>query len=168
MRIRCALLCLFLGWPLAGWGEDQVTSTNPADTNLVVPRSDGRGGQSAGDVSNVSEYLEEKFQIPARTVPETPPGSNDLAAVDGRIYRNVQVWKAEPDGVTFRHDEGLTKLAFPLLPEDWQKKYGYNPEAAAAYQRVLADAFKEAERNQQMLREQINAARTTPAAEESQ
>ncbi len=159
MRIRCALLSLFLALPLAG----------RAETNISVRSLEGEDvlTKPAGDVSNVSEYLEEKFQIPAQPVPETPPGSNDLATVDGRIYRNVQVWKAEPDGLTIRHDEGLTKLAFPLLPEDWQKKYDYDPETAAAYQRVLADAFKEAERNQQMLREQINAARAKPAAEES-
>ena len=132
MRIRSALLCLCLGWPLAGWGEDPP----------------------AGDVTNITAYLETKFQLPA---PETPPGSNDLVTTDGRIFRNVQVWKNEPDGVTFRHDEGLTKLEFPLLPADWQKKYGYDPEAAATYQRVVADAVQEAERTQQQLRQQMQA-----------
>ena len=137
MRIRFVLLCLCLGWPLAGWGEDR----------------------SSGDVSNITEYLEGKFQLPAPPLPAAPPGSNDFVAADGRIFRNVQVWKREPDGLTLHHDEGLTKLEFSLLPEDWQKKYGYDPEAAAAYQRLLADAFKEAERNQQLLRDEIAADR---------
>lgn len=132
MRIGCAILCLCLGWPLAGRGEDQ---------------------KSAGDVTNIAAYLEGKFGIPA------PPGSNDLVAADGQVYRNVQVWKNEPDGLTIRHDGGLVKLEFPLLPEDWQKKYGYDPEGAAAYKRTVAAAIEEAERNQQMLREQIRTSR---------
>ena len=132
MRIRYALLCLFLGWPLAGRGQD---------------------------VTNITEYLEKKFGIPAPPVPAAPPGSNDVATADGRIYRNVQVWKVEPDGLTLRHEEGLTKVEFSLLPEDWQKKYEYDPETAAAYQRAVAAALAEAERTQQLLREQIAADR---------
>ena len=110
--------------------------------------------------------MQEKFQIPAPPEPAAPPGSNDLATADGRIYRNVQVWKSEPDGVTIRHDEGLTKVEFPLLPEDWQKKYQYDPETAAAYRRAVADAVQEAERVQQLLREQIAAERAKPVPAE--
>ena len=158
MQIRRVLLCLFWGWPLAGWGEDPATSVSPADANAFV--------RPAGDVSNITEYLEQKFQIPARPVSEAPPGSNDVVTTDGRIFRNVQVWKTEPDGLTLRHDAGLTKLEFPLLPEDWQKKYGYDPEQAATYQRGVADAMQEAARNQQLLREQIAADRAKETPEE--
>ena len=132
MRIGCAILCLCLGWPLAGRGEDL---------------------KSAGDVTNITAYLEGKFGIPA------PPGSNDLVAADGQVYRNVQVWKNEPDGLTIRHDGGLVRLEFPLLPEDWQKKYGYDPEMAEDYKRTVAAALQEAEQAQQMLREQIRTSR---------
>ena len=155
MRIRCAMLCVCLGWPLAGRGEE-------ASTNLAVQRDDGAGRciQPAGDATNITEYLQGKFRIPA------PPGSNDLATADGRIYRNVQVWKSEPDGLTLRHDEGLAKLEFPQLPEDWRQKYEYDPEAAADYRRTVAAAVQEAERNQQALREQIAAERAKPIPEE--
>ena len=147
MRIRFALLGLFLG-PLVGWGAEPVPLAGQTEAAAVV--------QPAGDMSNITEYLEHKFQIPEAVA---PPGSNDLVTADGRIFRNVQVWKNEPDGVTIHHDEGLTKLEFPLLPEAWQKKYGYDPEAAAAYQRAVAEAIREAERNQQMFREQLRTGR---------
>lgn len=133
MRFRLALLCLCLGWPLGAWGED---------------------------VTNITEYLEKKFQVPA------PPGSNDLVTADGQIYRNVQVWNIEPDGLTLRHDAGLTKVEFPLLPEAWQKKYEYDPEMAATYKREVADAVAEAEQNQRLLREENVAARAKPIPEE--
>ncbi len=162
MRIRCVLFCMCLGWPLAGWGEDLTASASPADTNRVVQRSDQEDVsiKPAGDAADISEYLQEKFRIPAGPVSEAPPGSNDVATTDGQIYRNVQVWKVEPDGLTFRHDEGLTKVDFPLLPEEWQKKYEYDPELSAAYQRAVAAAFEEAERNQRIFREQNAIGRT--------
>jgi len=141
MRLRLAFLIGCLGWPLAGFGDDPPAAPTPTDA--VV--------QPAGDVSDVSAYLQEKFRIPA------PPGSNDVVATDGRVFRNAQPWKVEPDGVTLRHDEGLTKLEFPLLPEEWQKKYAYDPAEAAAYRRVLADALQEAERTQQQLRQQMQS-----------
>ena len=147
MGIRWALLCVCAGWPLASQGEE------PA----------GRAGVSipaAGDMTNVSEYLQGKFRL------APPPGSNDLATADGQVYRNVQVWKAEPDGLTLRHDEGLTKLAFPQLPEEWRKRYGYDPESAAAYRRLVADAMQEAERTQQLLREQMQADLAAPGGEQ--
>ncbi len=128
MRIRCVVLCVCLGWPLATWGADL---------------------KAAGDVTNITEYLEKKFQVQA------PPGSNDLAAADGRIFCNAQVWKVEPDGLTLRHAEGLDKVEFPLLPEACRQQYGYDPEAAATYQRSIAAAVAAAERSQRILREQI-------------
>ena len=169
MRIRSALLCVCLGWPLGGWGADLAAVTGQADTNVVVPRPDPEGIylKSAGDVTNITEYLQEKFRIPAQPVLAPPPGSNDVATADGRIYRNVQVWKIEPDGLTLRHAEGLDKVEFPLLPEAWQKKYEYDPEMAAAYQRAVAAAFAEAERNQRILRGPDAAAPAKPMAEES-
>ena len=152
MRIRWAWLCLCLGGALAGWAEGPAPSAAPAD-------------RSVGDVSNVTEYLREKFQIPTTQSSVLPPGPDDLAAEDGRIFRNVQVWRTEPDGLTVRHDEGLTKLEFPLLPEDWRTKYGYDPAVAAAYRQSVADAVREAERTQRLLREQIDADRAEPGAE---
>ena len=132
MRMGCVWLCLCAAWPLAGRGAER---------------------KSPGDETNITAYLEEKFGISA------PPGSNDLALADGRIYRNVQVWKVEPDGVTLRHDAGLDKVDFPQLPEAWRRTYGYDPEAAAAYRQAVAAAIAEAERSQQLLREQL---RTSP------
>ena len=168
MRIGCAILCLCLGWPLSGRGEDQIPATDQAETNLVVPRGarEGLVAQPASDVTNITEYLQEKFRIPARPVSETPPGSNDLATADGQVYRTVQVWKVEPDGLILRHAEGLDKVEFLQLPEEWRRKYGYDPELAAVYQRAVAVAAAEAERNQRLLREQMAPASAAPVAKD--
>jgi hypothetical protein len=42
------------------------------------------------------------------------------------------VLKVEADGVTFSHDDGITKVLFPLLPPTIQKQFDYDPQKAVA------------------------------------
>ena len=147
--------------------NDLVTRSGTVYRNASVRRTEADsvlinhdGGLAKVPFADIPEDLQEKFRAPPKPVLETPLGSNDLAAADGRIYRNVQVRKIEPDGLTLRHDAGLTKLVFPLLPEDWQRKYEYDPQQAARYERAMAAAREQAERDRQALREQNAAARS--------
>ena len=146
--------------------NDLVTRSGTVYRNAAVRRTEADsvlinhdGGLAKVPFADIPEDLQEKFRAPPKQVLETPLGSNDLAAADGRIYRNVQVRKIEPDGLTLRHDAGLTKLAFPLLPEDWQRKYEYDPQKAANYERATAAARAQAERDRQALRERNAAER---------
>lgn len=147
--------------------NDLVTRSGAVYRNAAVRRTEADavlihhdGGLAKVPFADIPEDLQEKFRSPPKPVLETPLGSNDLAAADGQIYRNVQVRKIEPDGLTLRHEAGLTKLAFPLLPEDWQRKYEYDPQKAAQYERATAAARKQAERDRQALRERNEAARS--------
>ena len=236
MRIRCAFLCLCVGWAMASRGEDLTTLTGLTYTNIAVQRYDWEGifikhsggiskiyfneiqadqrehykqmvpapvaeekpapappadlgpgdivtrsGQvyrhaairqtqpdvvaihHSGGVAQVPfadlpEDLRKQLRHPSRIAPSVPLGSNDLATADGQVFRNVQVRKIEPDGLTIQHDAGLIKLPFPVLPEDWQKKYEYDPQKAEAYQRATAAAKEQADRDQQAIREQNAAA----------
>lgn len=236
MQIRRALICLCLGWPLAGWGEDLTTLTGLTYTNVAVQRYDWEGifikhsggiskihyneiqadqrdhyrkmapapvvaekpapvppadvgpndlvvksgqvyrnasvrrveaesvlihhdgGMAKVPFADIPDELQEKFRTPPQPALETPLGSNDLATTDGQIYRQVRVRKIEPDGLTIRHEAGLAKLVFPLLPEDWQKKYEYDPQKAAAYRRAAAAAREQAEKDRQANRVQNAAA----------
>jgi hypothetical protein len=61
--------------------------------------------------------------------------SNNLGSIttlDGRTFQNCKVLKVESDGVTFSHDEGITKILYPFLPPSLQKQFGYDPQQAAA------------------------------------
>lgn len=146
--------------------NDLVTRSGTVYRNAAVRRTEADavliyhdGGLAKVPFADIPEDLQEKFRAPPKPVLETPLGSNDLATADGQIYRNVQVRKIEPDGLTLRHEAGLTKLAFPLLPEDWQRKYEYDPQKAARYERATAAAREQAERDRQALRERNEAAR---------
>ena len=117
------------------------------------------GGLAKIYFSELSEEQREHYRVVPRATPETPPGTNDLVAADGRIYRNVRVRRIEPDALTFHHDEGVTRVPFELLSEDVQKKYEYNSKAAAAYRRDMAAAQEQAERDRQANRAQNDTAR---------
>jgi hypothetical protein len=57
----------------------------------------------------------------------------DNIIVDNTEYKNYQVMRTEPDGIVVKHDSGIAKLYFWELPTDLQKKYNYDPEKAAAF-----------------------------------
>lgn len=82
--------------------------------------------------------LQDKYRSGTPVVPEPAPGAGDIVTTYGQIFRNVEILRAEPDGLTFRHDGGVTKLGFPALGEELQKKHGYEPIAAWKYQREMA------------------------------
>lgn len=92
--------------------------------------------------SSIHPALREKYRTEMPVVPDPPPGANDLVATYGQIFRNIEVLRVEPDGLTFRHDGGVTKLWFPALPEELRQKHGYDPVAAWKYQREATAASK--------------------------
>ena len=47
----------------------------------------------------------------------------------------MEIIREEPDGLTFRHDGGLTKVGFPALQEEMRLKYNYDPVAGWKYAR---------------------------------
>jgi hypothetical protein len=62
----------------------------------------------------------------------------DITLRSGETYQNCKVTKTEPDGITVMHSKGIAKLPFSNLPEDYQKKYNYDPEKATAYAQAMA------------------------------
>jgi len=55
--------------------------------------------------------------------------TNDLGTIstlDGKTFENCKLLRVEVDGITFNHSAGITKVLFPLLPLDTQKKFGFD------------------------------------------
>jgi len=67
-----------------------------------------------------------------------------IRAVDGRQFERVEVLKHDPDGLMFRHSKGMAKIPFADLPEEIQKRFGYQPETAAAFVKEHVEAEKAA------------------------
>jgi len=76
--------------------------------------------------------------------PDTPPGDRDIVTTYGVVFRNTEIIQEEPNGLTFRHDGGVTKLGFPALSEAIGEKHGYDPETAWKYGREMAAKKREA------------------------
>ena len=65
--------------------------------------------------------------------------AEDMTTTDGTVYRNATVTKADPDALKISFEDGLARIPFEKLPEDIRQKYGYTPEAAAAFQKQVAE-----------------------------
>ncbi len=70
---------------------------------------------------------------------------------DGKLYKNATITTVTPAYVSITHSEGVVRVMLENLPEELQKKYGYDPEKAA--QHLSAEA-----RVQQQAYEQSQAA----------
>ena len=124
--------------------NDLATIAGPVYRNVVVKWSDAHLIRIIHDTGSATVYFTE---IPpgqreryhrVQAVPDVPPGSNDLMTVDGQVFRHIEIRRVEPDGLTFRHDGGVSKVLFPSLPEEVRQQHGYDPEAARRYQREEA------------------------------
>lgn len=98
-----------------------VTTTAPLPVTTVAPVVGGPGHSDAIDSA-------------ANAAVAAANGSSigTITTLDHKTYTNCKVLKVEKDGVTFNHDEGITKILYPMMPPDLQKQFGYTPEAAVA------------------------------------
>ena len=59
--------------------------------------------------------------------------AEDLVTTDGKIFKDVTITKVEPDGLSITHQSGSAKVPFAKLPEEVQRKHGYDPAKADAF-----------------------------------
>ena len=62
---------------------------------------------------------------------------DQITTLHHKIYRQCEVVRVHPDGVSFTHANGAAKILFTDLPEAWRTRFGYNPAKAAAYECVI-------------------------------
>lgn len=130
--------------------DDLATRSGRIYRDVVVKKVDAYavyfshdGGVGKAYFSDIPDKaMREKYRTATPVAPDLPPGTNDLVTNDGYVFRQVEILRVEPDGLNFRHAGGITKLHFATLPEAVRKQYGYDPKAAAKYQRELAEEKK--------------------------
>ena len=71
-----------------------------------------------------------------------------IVTQNGKTFQNCTMLKADADGITVNSTAGISKLIYGILPPELQKKFGYDPHAAA----------KLSEAQVQYLEQQIEAA----------
>lgn len=78
----------------------------------------------------------------------------DLTTLSGTTYREVSAVRVEPDGVTWRHANGVAKVDFADSPEAIRQAYHYDAKKAVAYHEAQVQAQAVAtEQTGQILRE---------------
>lgn len=92
-----------------------------------------------------------------------------IVTLTGRTYRQCEIVKVHPDGVSFTHANGAAKVAFTDLSPEWRTRLGYDPAKAEAYrleQKRLREAQEEVRRKHEqergealLLAQQIELAR---------
>ena len=91
-------------------------------------------GMATVSFSSLAPEAQDKFRR-GTPDPDPEPDAGDLVTAYGQVFRNVEIIREEPDGLTFRHDGGLTKVGFPALQEEMRLKYNYDPVAGWKYAR---------------------------------
>jgi len=78
----------------------------------------------------------------------SPP--DDFKTLSGKEDKSATVSRQEPDGIIVSNAKSgvMAKLYFTELPKEVQERFGYNPEAATAYQRQR-NAVQQAQLQQQ-------------------
>jgi hypothetical protein len=69
--------------------------------------------------------------------------ADDIKTNTGQEYKDATISRAEPDGLVIMFSAGIVKIPFTELSPDLQKKYGYNPQAAAQFRAQVDRAAAE-------------------------
>lgn len=75
-------------------------------------------------------------------------GQDTFTLPNGRVLQHPYIMEKSPDGITIGHDEGCIFVRYKDLSPELQKKFNYDPVAAAKYAAQVAAL--DAQRKQQM------------------
>ena len=91
-----------------------------------------------------------------------------ITTLDGRAFHECKIMRVYPNGVSFSHRDGVSKITFADLPENLRREFRYDPKAEAEYQKEQAAVRKtEQERRRQqeiVMQEQLMEARMSEAS----
>ncbi len=57
----------------------------------------------------------------------------DIKTLDHKVYKNATITRTEPDGIVIQYSAGIVKIPFTDLPEEFSKRYDYDPEEAKTF-----------------------------------
>jgi len=72
--------------------------------------------------------------------------AEDFKTVNGKEYKSAAVSRVEADGIVIKFHGGIAKLFFVELPNEVQRRFGYNPNKIGAEKAAARAAQKAAER----------------------
>jgi len=91
--------------------------------------------------------------------------TNLTLTVGGVTYSNVTFGTVTPSSVSIRHSAGISKVRLSQLPEEWQKKFNYNPDKEREFAEQIALKQKQLEAERELLAKRKAEAEANEAAE---
>lgn len=85
----------------------------------------------------------------------------DLTTLLGQTYKNCHIMKATPESLTVVHDNGVSKISFEQLSDEWKQKFNYDPAKAKEFATAEEARRQEIEANKKAM----NAAREKQESE---
>ena len=70
------------------------------------------------------------------------PGKRTVTLKNGQVLEDAYVLDQRPNGVTVGYKDGCTFIRFSDMPKNIQDQFGYDPEAAAKYEKKVEDQQK--------------------------
>ena len=67
---------------------------------------------------------------------------HNVTLKSGKVLEDAVVLDKKPNGVTLGHKDGATFVPYTDMPEKAQKYFGYDPEAAASYEKKIENQKK--------------------------
>lgn len=71
-----------------------------------------------------------------------------IVTKSGKTYQNCRIYKQDPDGVMFSHQNGAAKVLFADMTETMRNTLGYDAAKAEAYAKSVAERYQK-ERDRQ-------------------
>lgn len=130
---------LVLGGIGAVWAEDLTTlnGTTYLDITITKVEADGiriqhKSGAAKVPASQLPAPFKQQHGLNqfAPTIDLSHEAPTTIATLDGKVYEKAVVKRVDADRIFILYAEGASTLDFTILPQDLQKKYGYDPVKA--------------------------------------
>jgi hypothetical protein len=142
--MKTNILIIGLCVVLASDGAAQTNRSGPASPNISSKAQNRKGDQGVKPLVLTNQVVAPAgTNAPTKAIPRVArpkplAGPKEITTRDGKVYRIVKIEKVDPAGLTVSHSMaggglGIAKIPFAQLPPDWQKEYGYDPQAAAEF-----------------------------------
>ena len=98
------------------------------DVQSQVTTLSAQAGKSSAPTTNATPATTAATPgAPAAQIPTVGSDLGDITSLAGKTFLHCKLLKIEPDGVTFSHQVGITKVLFTDMTPDDQKRFGYDP-----------------------------------------
>ncbi len=83
----------------------------------------------------------------------------DITLKDGQVLKNAEISKVDAAFVSFKHGDGIARVPFENLPDELQKKYGYDPQKAATFVKgeAVANAAQASQKEKEAAYRKLNS-----------